>query len=66
MRNTAPSDNLLPIKKNINPFFPTLREFADYLNETDNTICGRHPIGVLLNVKSSHTLRHYVLIDGIN
>ncbi|KAI9207081.1 putative dioxygenase [Polychytrium aggregatum] len=25
------------------------KQFADYLRETDNTICGRHPIGVLLN-----------------
>lgn len=24
------------------------REFADYLSETKNTVCGRHPIGVLL------------------
>jgi AmmeMemoRadiSam system protein B len=23
-------------------------DFAQYLSETDNTICGRHPIGVLL------------------
>lgn len=23
-------------------------EFADYLQETKNTVCGRHPIGVLL------------------
>lgn len=22
--------------------------FVDYLNDTENTICGRHPIGVLL------------------
>lgn len=25
--------------------------FASYLRETRNTICGRHPIGVLLNVR---------------
>ena len=24
--------------------------FSAYLNETQNTICGRHPIAVLLNV----------------
>ena len=24
--------------------------FGDYLEETENTICGRHPIAVLLNV----------------
>lgn len=27
--------------------------FADYLNKTDNTICGRHPIAVLLNTIAS-------------
>lgn len=26
--------------------------FAEYLNEYRNTICGRHPIAVLLNVKN--------------
>lgn len=25
--------------------------FYKYLEETENTICGRHPIGILLNVK---------------
>ena len=25
-------------------------DFADYLSRTNNTICGRHPIGVLLGV----------------
>ncbi|KAJ2659739.1 hypothetical protein IWW48_003340 [Coemansia sp. RSA 1200] len=29
------------------------RAFARYLEETDNTICGRHPIGVLLAAVSS-------------
>ena len=24
------------------------REFADYLRRTKNTVCGRHPIGVLM------------------
>jgi len=24
--------------------------FGDYLDETENTICGRHPISVLLNI----------------
>lgn len=26
------------------------KEFKDYLNKYDNTICGRHPISLLLNV----------------
>ena len=26
--------------------------FSDYLKEYHNTICGRHPIGVLLAVRS--------------
>ena len=26
--------------------------FTKYLEETQNTICGRHPIGVLLNVSA--------------
>jgi predicted class III extradiol MEMO1 family dioxygenase len=31
--------------------------FAKYLEETDNTICGRHPIGVLLEcLKESNNL----------
>ena len=28
--------------------------FSAYLKETQNTICGRHPIGVLLNVSLHH------------
>ena len=28
-------------------------EFADYLQRTKNTICGRHPIGVLLGALSA-------------
>lgn len=28
-------------------------EFKDYLRETKNTICGRHPIGVLLGAVSA-------------
>ena len=27
-------------------------KFYDYLDRTDNTICGRHPIGILLQVTS--------------
>lgn len=27
--------------------------FAEYLKKYQNTICGRHPIGVLLNVSES-------------
>lgn len=38
--------------------------FAAYLEEYGNTICGRHPIGILLNVghplftHASHALQH--------
>ena len=28
-------------------------DFANYLNNFENTICGRHPIGVLLNIINS-------------
>ena len=28
--------------------------FKNYLNKYDNTICGRHPISVLLNVSSNY------------
>jgi AmmeMemoRadiSam system protein B len=31
--------------------------FAKYLNEFSNTICGRHPIGVLLRVRERETMR---------
>lgn len=27
-----------------------IRGYINYLEETENTICGRHPIGVLLNI----------------
>jgi len=30
--------------------------FTDYLNETKNTICGRRPIGVLLNIIENSSL----------
>lgn len=29
------------------------KRFADYLEQTKNTICGRHPIGVLLGALST-------------
>ena len=29
--------------------------FQDYLKKYENTICGRHPIAVLLNVRHQHT-----------
>ena len=34
------------------------RAFAEYQAEYRNTICGRHPIGVLLNVRLSTTHMH--------
>lgn len=30
--------------------------FGDYLKETQNTICGRHPIGILLQVRLMDTI----------
>lgn len=35
------------IIENLNP-----TEFTNYLKKYGNTICGRHPIGILLQVKS--------------
>ena len=32
--------------------------FYKYLEKYSNTICGRHPIGILLNVSNSH---YYVM-----
>jgi predicted class III extradiol MEMO1 family dioxygenase len=29
-------------------------KFAEYLAMSENTICGRHPIGILLNVRFKH------------
>jgi AmmeMemoRadiSam system protein B len=31
--------------------------YNKYLDETSNTICGRHPIGVLLNIINNSTLK---------
>lgn len=33
------------------------RGYNKYLEETENTICGRHPIGVLLNILNYSTLK---------
>ncbi len=35
--------------------------FSEYLKKYQNTICGRHPIGVLLNVRDFHTTRRDLL-----
>ena len=32
--------------------------FRKYLQKTGNTICGRYPIGILLNVRSSELLSY--------
>ena len=34
--------------------------FTNYLKKYRNTICGRHPIGVLLNVSTTGDERHHV------
>ena len=39
----------MDIIENLNP-----AQFTDYLKQYHNTICGRYPIGVLLNVSSSY------------
>lgn len=31
-----------------------LQEFTRYLKEYENTICGRHPIGVMMNMLQCH------------
>lgn len=35
--------------------------FTDYLRKYQNTICGRHPIGVLLNVSTPPILKLLIL-----
>lgn len=37
-----------PITDQLKPAESAHRQFAAYLSRTNNTICGRHPIGVLL------------------
>jgi len=32
--------------------------FTKYLDETDNTICGRNPILILLNVKNNNHIKN--------
>ncbi len=39
-------------------------DFKNYLKEFDNTICGRHPISVLLNV-TNILFSVYILFDKI-
>ena len=48
------------------------RSFAQYLSQTHNTICGRHPIGVLLAAvealgKEEHRIRfvHYAQSSSV-
>jgi AmmeMemoRadiSam system protein B len=47
-------------------------EFAKYLEETDNTICGRHPIGIFLNalkysgLVTNSKLLHYKQSSKVN
>lgn len=33
--------------------------FTEYLKKYGNTICGRHPIGVLLQVENTKSLNHF-------
>lgn len=40
------------------------KDFSDYLSRTKNTICGRHPIGVILAaIESSHLPGHFRFLD---
>jgi len=38
--------------------------FTNYLKKYHNTICGRHPIGVLLNASTTYTCKNIFL--GLN
>ena len=40
--------------------------FAEYLKKYENTICGRHPIGVLLNVSELHIQIFFLFYCGLN
>jgi len=37
----------------LSPAVPVHQEFSQYLARTGNTICGRHPIGVLMGAVES-------------
>mmetsp|Transcript_80636 Transcript_80636/g.94070 ORF Transcript_80636/g.94070 Transcript_80636/m.94070 type:complete len:304 (-) Transcript_80636:138-1049(-) len=39
--------------------------FADYLEETENTICGRHPIGVLLNAIANSKYKDKIVTQQV-
>jgi len=41
-------------------------EFTEYLRKYGNTICGRHPIGVLLNVRTLLTKMQFKLYVYLN
>lgn len=40
--------------------------FADYLKKFGNTICGRHPIGVLLNVRKTFAVYLSCLVKRLD